>query len=105
MVRNIALLLAFGIAIALVEVINFAFLSWKAIVSFPMLFLLLSPVQRKRILGLDLLAWCTNCGHRIKLYREYWKHFDGGLKTELCMEKGCHCMHPLNAVLVDVQAA
>lgn len=92
--RNIAILAAFALAIVTVEVVNFAFVSWKAILSAPLIFMLITPVGRRKVLGVDLLQWCLNCGHKIKPYHDRWKHFDGKIKTELCMHKGCECYYP-----------
>ncbi|AKA49319.1 hypothetical protein IX51_09635 [uncultured archaeon] len=92
--KNVAFIMAFALAIVTVEVVNFFFISWKAILSFPMLFLLIRPVEQERRRRERLLQWCVNCGHKIKAYQNRWKHFDGKIRTRLCMHKGCDCMLP-----------
>lgn len=92
--KNVAMVFAFGLAIFTVELVNFAFVSWKAILSFPMLFLLISPVNREKLRRRRLVQFCVNCGHKIKAYQSKWKHFDRKIRTELCMIKDCHCMYP-----------
>ncbi len=101
--RNVAILMAFVLAIITVEVVNFFFVSWKAILSFPMLFLFLRPGEIERFRSRRIIQWCVNCGHRIKAYQQRWKHFDGKIRTQLCMHKGCDCMFPEFAPSLKVQ--
>lgn len=103
--KNIAMVMAFGLAIFTVEVVNFAFMSWKAILSFPMLFLLLNPAERQKLRRRRIVQFCINCGHKIKSYQAKWKHFDGRIRTELCMQKGCECMYPQYIPLIQAAAA
>ncbi len=99
--KNVAIVMAFALAIFTVEVVNFAFVSWKAILSFPMLFLLINPENRQKMKSKSLVQFCLNCGHKIKAYQAKWKHFNGRIRTELCMRKGCECMHPLYMPLIQ----
>lgn len=92
--KNLAILMAFAMAIVMVEIINFFFVSWRAILSFPMLFMFLRPIEQRRRAGSALIQFCVNCGHKIKAYQDRWKHFDGKLRTELCLRKDCECMYP-----------
>lgn len=100
--RNVAIIMAFALAFAVVEIANFFFISWKAILSFPMLFLFLRPGELEKFRRKRLVQWCVNCGHKIKAYQQKWKHLNGKIRTQLCLHKNCNCMLPQPVMPIKV---
>lgn len=103
--KNVAIMCAFAMAVFIVELVYFFFVSWKALLSFPMLFMFLRPVEQRKTAARSLIQLCLNCGHKIKAYQNRWKHFDGKIRSELCMRKDCECYYPLSPTSVEVKTA
>lgn len=102
--KNVIIIVAFALAVAMVELVYFFFVSWRAILSFPMLFMFLRPVEQRKRAAMSIIQFCYNCGHKIKAYQNKWKHFDGKIRTELCMRKDCDCYHALSPMLVSSES-